>query len=184
MSEKLVWFESKDLVLIAGQTHAIVFGREKPVKGLVQNGWAAHPYSLDVFGAKLTDLLPDPVVVPSFRVDILLGEPQVQMEDAWASPFAVGIEGLEKLKGDRLLTVRERHIEVELEVSSIDIFCKIRINTTSVFQIARLGWIRINRTIWIFKSDILSDHRSDQVNEAENTSARSKCHVVTSYFLA
>ena len=68
------------------------------------------------------------------------------------------MEGFEKLEGDRLGTVRERHIEVELEVFIIG----------ALILLQELWRGTLHRRIFKTQTELVSDHLSDQVNKAED----------------
>lgn len=60
---------SEDLVLSLRQAEIIL--REDSVEGLVHDGRATHPNSLNLASSVLSNLPTDEVLVPSFRVDVL-----------------------------------------------------------------------------------------------------------------
>ena len=89
--------------------------RQDSIESFVHHRRAANPNLLDVLEAKLADLLPDELLIPSSRVDFLLRKAQVQMEVVGFCPSAVGFQGFKELERHTLAPAREGYVEVKLE---------------------------------------------------------------------
>ena len=62
------------------------------IKKFVHGRRAAYPHSLDVFGAKLLNLLPYELFVPSLWIDVILRKSDMQAEARRINPLTVGVE--------------------------------------------------------------------------------------------
>ena len=124
---------SEDFVLVSSQANQAVSQqaivclvlvcrvRELAVEGFIHHYRPAHVDSLDLHRTKFADLLPDEVLVPPRRVSLLLRKTHIQAEIAQVLCLAIVVQGLEKFKGHAVGPVRERHVQVELDLFEVHI---------------------------------------------------------------
>ena len=69
-----------------------ITSREETIEEFIHARRTANPHSLDVFGAKLLNLLSNELLVPSLWIDVILRQSDMQAETWRVDPLTIGME--------------------------------------------------------------------------------------------
>lgn len=128
------------------------------LKGLVHDRRSADPHAVHLFGCELTHLLEDELFIPAFRVDLLLGQPQVELKVPEALILDVFLKCLKQTERHRVFSGWVGDVQNELE--SIDIQNLVLVSHDS------LGDLHVGKS-----------HLHDQVHEHEHSCSSSECNM-------